>query len=820
MCTTIAQPLSKGHLHLKYIHEGNGWIFTEFIHPVSWASKYQTIPDSAAHQVLETRWLRDPNYAKDVIDAYTRGGVEAQSGITYTHYMHRAILEHAGTTGDKAFLLSQLDGMIQTYDFWNVTIDSTTGLYHRTPLSDAQEYSLPGYLTGGPDGGRMQSWTDPNNDYTVIWLGPETYRPNFNAYMVAGARAISEVASLTGDTALAMSWNTTASSLYSKMEDMLYSNDINFWIDVVEGSNLDCVGRELIGYFPFRFDVGTSRHMIQGLEAGLDSEGFITEYGPTTLEQRNPYYTPWKNTTYCCQGQSWPFSTSIYLGTLAKLARNNESSVVTAQFFQEAFMTYTKTNYKDGIPFTAESHYPTTDEWSGLTTNHSENYFHSTYIDNIFTNLIGIIPTLDDRLELRPLVPSNWTYFVIEDLPYHGSLLTFLWDQTGSQYTSFNHSKGLSIYQNGSLIYNQPTLTAFNISLSNATAAIDKLATQPRYDNILVNINSPYGLPSVSADSCFNTNGDTCLYQPWKMNDGLLWYDITPDNFWTNNQSTTPYATITATLPSNRTFSSVSLAILDDSDESGVLRCPAAITITDLRTGLTLAERNPWTGCQPNELNTVLFAAPSTDSSNTTTPIPSSSSNNNATSGHSVTTDKIQITLLSQLKYAIAISEIQIWVPSNSTSSYLNITTNTTSSSQQTYSLSSALLGTLIGSLEGRATGLNCTINPSSSTTSPASVTFHPSCWAEIVLPYLPLSSTAVVDANYRTKRNVTITGSGTGGILIGTNWLESVGNQTVTFSGAREEKTLKLWFEDRGKNWMNLFWQSGEPVVESVVVG
>lgn len=52
----------------------------------------------------------------------------------------------------------------------------------------------------------MQIWDDfgltvqqgGDNDYNVIWIGPETYRPNFNAYMIAGAHAISTVANLTG----------------------------------------------------------------------------------------------------------------------------------------------------------------------------------------------------------------------------------------------------------------------------------------------------------------------------------------------------------------------------------------------------------------------------------------------------------------------------------------------------------------------------------------------------------------------------------------------------------------------------------------------
>ena len=180
---------------------------TEFIHPVAWASKFQTIPDSAPHHVVELRWLRNPNYIKNLIESYTRGGVEKLSGITYTHYMHRAILEHAQTTGDIPFLISQLDGMIASYNLWNVTRDNTTGLYHRNPLQDAQEYSLPGYLTGGPGGGPMEEWNDfglstsmgGGNDYTEIWLGPETYRPSFNSYMIANAWAIGEVAAMAGE---------------------------------------------------------------------------------------------------------------------------------------------------------------------------------------------------------------------------------------------------------------------------------------------------------------------------------------------------------------------------------------------------------------------------------------------------------------------------------------------------------------------------------------------------------------------------------------------------------------------------------------------
>ena len=39
-------------------------------------------------------------------------------------------------------------------------------------------------------------------------------------------------------------------------------------------------------------------------------------------------------------------------------------------------------------------------------------------MDNIFTILIGSVPTPEDILVLQPPIPSNWTYFAVENLPY------------------------------------------------------------------------------------------------------------------------------------------------------------------------------------------------------------------------------------------------------------------------------------------------------------------------------------------------------------------------------------------------------------------
>ncbi|KAK4900274.1 hypothetical protein LTR27_002498 [Elasticomyces elasticus] len=773
--------------HLRWVAEGEGWVVTEFIHPVSWSSKFQTIPDSAPHLLVELRWLRDPNYNKDVIQQYTRGGVEKLTGITFTHYMQQAMLEAAQVTGDVPFIVSQLDGMIAMYELWNTntTWDSTTGLYFRSPLQDAQEYSLPGYVVGGPGGEAVEVWNDfglsasrgGSNDYELIWSGPDTYRPSHNAYMVANARAISQVATLSGNTSLAQTWTDYADDLESRMLSFLYSNQLNFWIDVVEGTNLRVEGRELIGYFPYRFGVGTNETYIQGLEAGLTTEHFLSEFGPTTLEQTNPYFTALKNSTYCCMwnGQSWPFSTSVYLTTLARIAREGLSDIVTPALFQQELNKYTRTNYKNGVPYTAESHYPTIDMWSGDTSNHSEHYLHSTYLDNVFTDLFGIVPDFGDTLVLKPLVPSNWSYFAIENLPYHGSLLTFVWDQDGSHYGG-NHSVGLNIYSNGTLFHHQTELGPVNCMLPFDTAnAAQTLAAQPEWQNILANPNSPWNLPLVTADYALSTNGDIQPWVAWKMNDGLLWYDTTPDNFWTNNQSRIPYSTINVTLARPRKIHSVSLAVLVDTERGGVSACPEGIKVVD-GNGDTVAFKNPWTDCVPNALNTVPFATPTPDdSSNVTTP----------NQDYTVETDFLQIVLSDKLEYTTAVSEIQIWVAPNM---------------GPRYEAEDGVIGTFIGSYEGRPSGLNGTIEH-------GGVTLHEGAWVEL---------SGVRTANGEAGRTqVTVVGGGNGTVDVMLNWMT---NSTVTFSGTAN-KTVELDLL-RGGNWVTIFQRTGLPFVDAIVVG
>jgi hypothetical protein len=64
-----------------------------------------------------------------------------------------------------------------------------------------------------------------------------------------------------------------------------------------------------------------------------------------------------------------------------------------------------------------------------------KDYNHSTFCDLVITGLVGLRPQADDTVLVNPLIPADkWDYFCLENVPYHGRLLTILWDKTGQRY--------------------------------------------------------------------------------------------------------------------------------------------------------------------------------------------------------------------------------------------------------------------------------------------------------------------------------------------------------------------------------------------------
>ena len=258
------------------------------------------------------------------------------------------------------------------------------------------------------------------------------------------------------------------------------------------------------------------------------------------------------------------------------------------------------------------------------------------------------------------------------------------------------------------------------------------------------------------------------------MNYGLLWYDTTPDNRWINNQSEVPYSTINITLPRARRIHSVSLAIFVDVGRGGVVECPGGVKVTDA-SGQVVAFKDPWVDCVPNALNTVPFANPAKFHNNVTTP----------DTNYAVETDFLQVTLSDKLRYTTAVSEIQIWVPPQT---------------GPRYEAADGLIGTFIGSYEGRMTGLNGTIEN-------GGVSLGAGGWVELADVRRSDSSAG--------QTPLTVIGGGHGTVEVQVNWLK---NHTVHFDGsAKRSITVDML---TGGNVVTIFQMIGTPFIDAIVIG
>ncbi|KAH9889636.1 Six-hairpin glycosidase-like protein [Xylariomycetidae sp. FL2044] len=627
--------------NLRYVAPGVGYMVTEFVHPVAYAKAFGTIVAAAGHHVDEARWLRDNAYADDYIRLYTRGPADP---LQYTQWLLDAAARRAAVTGDTAFLADQLDDMVRVWHLWDPVFDQAAGLYYYQPVWDAQEFALPGYVA------------DPNaTDYDLRKDGPDTFRPSHNAYdqdiadqssMVANARAVARAANLASNGEVEAQFTQLADDLENAMYARMWAADQQFFMDIIRPDNPDLVplsGREEVGVFPFRFGIGLENGYAQpAVDALFDSEGLYAPWGPTTLERRNEWFMAVKPDDYCCywNGMSWPFSTAHTLKSLAAIYRSGTTNLTAEQYY-EYLSIYARTQQRDGHPYVAESHYPLQDAWSADSPNHSEHYAHSTNNDDVITGLFGIIPQLDDSLEISPIVPDNWTYFALENLPYHGHLVTVLYDQDGTRY---NAGAGLTVFVDGAQVHNSASK---NASISIPAPVLLTGNDDARLINIAAN---PTGSGSSSsypvANATYANPGD----DPYNAIDGVLYYDDIPNNRWTNYLSPNANDTLTITFARPRTISSVTLALYSDVEFGRNIDLPSKIEIygsSGLLVTVSAADDDDGTtttSLLPNDLNEITLPEP-------------------------VDTDFVAVNLFRRSENVyVGICELQIWVAAPSVS--------------------------------------------------------------------------------------------------------------------------------------------------------
>ncbi|MCP4451204.1 MAG: hypothetical protein GY809_07060, partial [Planctomycetes bacterium] len=434
--------------HIKMTPDG--YVITEFLPKVPWSGKYNTISCPAAHHIYEGRWLHDTQIMNDYCAFWLTPGSTPRR---YSFWIADAFYANHLVRPDRTRLIGTLDGLIANYQAWEQSHKADAPLFHQIDDRDGMEVSI----------------------------GRSGHRATINSYMYGDAKAITEIARLAGRKDIAKTFQTKAEEIKAQVQARLWDKDATFFKVLPRGDNKTLADvRELHGYTPWYFNLPDTG---KGYEAAwkqlIDPRGFHATFGPTTAEQRHPRFAvAYKDHECQWNGPSWPMATSVTLTALANVLNNYPQDAVDKKAYFNTLNCYTRSHTlkrEDGkvVPWIDENLNPFTGDWISRTRlknwkdgtwsagkggkERGKDYNHSTYNDLIITGLAGLRPRADAVVEVNPLLPDDtWDYFCVDNVPYHGRILTILWDRAGDRY---GKGSGLKVFVNGREIARSETLS-------------------------------------------------------------------------------------------------------------------------------------------------------------------------------------------------------------------------------------------------------------------------------------------------------------------------------------------------------------------------
>jgi hypothetical protein len=399
--------------HLKQTPDG--YVFTEFITPMKHAGPYNTISSALGHHINEGRWLHDPQY----IDQYTKFWLFAKQPQvntklhSFSSWLPDAVYSLYEVNDNKAFVQEVLPALNADYRQWEKERKLPNGLFWQYDVKDAMEESI--------SGGRKE----------------QNVRPTINSYMYGNAKALAAMYKLTKNDSLERTYAAKAKQLRADVQKTLWDPKADFFkVQYAKGGL--CEAREELGYIPWYFDLPADKPQYARQWTQLTDEGgFKAPWGITTAERRAPGFRTHGSGHGCeWDGAVWPYATTQTLKGLANLLTDYKNhGTMTPQVYYDELRKYAMSFRKNGVPYLGEYQDEKTGEWLKGDNPRSSYYNHSGFADLIITGLVGLKPRPDNMVEIFPLVPAGqWDYFCLDQVRYHGRMLTVLWDKTGQKY--------------------------------------------------------------------------------------------------------------------------------------------------------------------------------------------------------------------------------------------------------------------------------------------------------------------------------------------------------------------------------------------------
>jgi hypothetical protein len=438
--------------HLKQTPDG--FVFTEFITPMKHGGKYNTISSALGHHIYEGRWLRNPQYIDEYINfwIYTDAKTAKPHLHAFSSWLQDAVYNYYLVNQNQRLVKKLLPALDTDYRLWEAEKQLPNQMFWQFDVKDAMEESI--------SGGRKD----------------KNIRPTINSYMYGNAVALSKMATLTGNDTLKKRYADKAKQIKKLVQDTLWDDVASFFKVKQVAKNQLADAREELGFIPWYFSLPDDKaKYAKQWEQLTDTTGFNAPWGISTAERRHPLFRTHGSGHGCeWDGAVWPFATTQTLKGLANLLTTYKNKDgLSAQIFYNELHKYAASHQKRGLPYLGEYQDEKNGEWLKGDNPRSSYYNHSGFADLIISDLIGLKPRGDDKLEMYPLIPKDkWDWFCLDKVLYHGCLITIRWDKTGDKYHQGN---GLYVYADGKEITNSKELKHIVVKLPRPLLTHDKM---------------------------------------------------------------------------------------------------------------------------------------------------------------------------------------------------------------------------------------------------------------------------------------------------------------------------------------------------------
>lgn len=401
-------------------HLGGGPVFYEGRHG-SWYPRVITF--STPHIVAEARWLADPTLWRGNVEAHLAHLAEDGelpnllvdwTGFRYSNWIGAATVDALKVHPDPFWLRDWLPALVRNTEGIAALYDQDadgvlcTGDHYTTGM----EFQPSFWFHDGYDNRKPQA---------------DLERPDLTAYVFGNARALAQVARAQQQPETAARLEALAGRLQAGALRKLWHGEDRFFYSVRERDDAPARAREVVGFYPFRFQLAPDAPEFRAALSYLVSPAeFWTAFPVASCSKQVPVYSaavqrwpgPGGLVTACMwNGPTWPHANSLIADTMAVVLRSYGPSAVQPGHLGELLRSFAQFHCEDGEPSR-----PLLREYGDGETGVNwgcADYLHSTWLDLVIRHAAGLTPRDDAILEVRPLA-LGLPDFALHDVPYRG----------------------------------------------------------------------------------------------------------------------------------------------------------------------------------------------------------------------------------------------------------------------------------------------------------------------------------------------------------------------------------------------------------------